>query len=50
MDVDDETIKARRWLHATYAVAGRDGRDDAHRAYMVALDGVMQLARCLVAS
>lgn len=47
---DDETIKARRWLHATYAVAGRDRRDEAHRAYMVALDGVMQVARGRIAS
>ncbi len=48
--VDAEAISARRWLHATYAVAGRDGSDAAHRAYMAALDAVMQLTRAQVAS
>lgn len=41
---DGEVPRARRWLHATYAVAARDGTDTAHRAYMVALDAVMRLA------
>jgi hypothetical protein len=48
--IDAEAISARRWLHATYAVAGRDGSDTAHRAYMAALGGVMQLTRSQVAS
>ncbi len=48
--IDAESINARRWLHATYAVAGRDGSDAAHRAYMAALDVVMQLTRSRVAS
>lgn len=48
--VDDEATRARRWLHVTYAVAGRDGSDQAHHAYMAALDGVMSLTRSLIAS
>ncbi len=47
---DLEGIDAHRWLHATYAVAARDGTPDAHRAYMCALDRVMRLVRPLVAS
>ncbi len=47
-DADD--IDAHRWLHATYAVAARDGTPGAHRAYMSALDRVMRLVRPLVAS
>ena len=45
VDADEEASRARRWLHATYAVAARDGTDSAHRAYMGALDRVMRLAR-----
>ena len=40
---DAEGIDAHRWLHATYAVAARDGTPGAHRAYMCALDRVMRL-------
>jgi hypothetical protein len=47
---DVEGIDAHRWLHATYAVAARDGTPAAHRAYMSALDRVMRLVRPLVAS
>jgi hypothetical protein len=46
----DEHFDAHRWLHATYAVAARDGTTAAHRAYMRALDRVMRLVRPLVAS
>lgn len=37
--------EARRWLHVTYAVAARDGTDEAHRAYVNALDRVLALKR-----
>ncbi|MHB8681959.1 MAG: hypothetical protein ACYDA2_07690 [Acidimicrobiales bacterium] len=47
---DGETLAARRWLHATYAVAARDGSDTTHRAYMCALDRVMRQARPILAS
>jgi hypothetical protein len=47
---DTDGIDAHRWLHATYAVAARDGTPAAHRAYMSALDRVMRLVRPLVAS
>ncbi len=47
---DADGIDAHRWLHATYAVAARDGTPAAHRAYMSALDRVMRLVRPLVAS
>jgi len=47
---DADGIDAHRWLHATYAVAARDGTPGAHRAYMSALDRVMRLVRPLVAS
>lgn len=46
----DETETARRWLHATYAVAERDGTDGAHRAYMDALDRLLRLAGRQLAS
>jgi hypothetical protein len=46
----DEGFDAHRWLHATYAVAARDGTMAAHRAYMAALDRVMRLVRPFVAS
>ncbi|MHB8593644.1 MAG: hypothetical protein ACYDB3_04835 [Acidimicrobiales bacterium] len=48
--VEGEAVEARRWLHATYAVAERDGTEMAHRAYMRALDRVMRLATPLIAS
>jgi hypothetical protein len=44
-----ESTAARRWLHVTYAVAARDGTDEAHRAYVQALDGVLDETRALVA-
>jgi hypothetical protein len=47
---DMDGIDAHRWLHATYAVAARDGTPAAHREYMRALDRVMRLVRPLVAS
>jgi len=47
---DADGVDAHRWLHATYAVAARDGTPGAHRAYMGALDRVMRLVRPLVAS
>jgi hypothetical protein len=47
---DEDGVDAHRWLHATYAVAARDGTPAAHRAYMRALDRVMRLVRPLVAS
>ena len=47
---DADGVDAHRWLHATYAVAARDGTPGAHRAYMRALDRVMRLVRPLVAS
>ena len=47
---DEDGADAHRWLHATYAVAARDGTPAAHRAYMRALDRVMRLVRPLVAS
>jgi hypothetical protein len=47
---DEDGVDAHRWLHATYAVAARDGTPGAHRAYMRALDRVMRLVRPLVAS
>jgi hypothetical protein len=47
---DTQGIDAHRWLHATYAVAARDGTPAAHRDYMGALDRVMRLVRPLVAS
>lgn len=50
LDTDDDATAARRWLHATYAVAERDGSDEAHRAYMAAFDRVMRQAGALLAS
>jgi len=47
---DTDGVDAHRWLHATYALAARDGTPVAHRAYMSALDRVMRLVRPLVAS
>lgn len=44
-----ESATARRWLHVTYAVAARDGTDEAHHAYVQALDKVLALKRELVA-
>ena len=47
---DDANANAHRWLHATYAVAARDGTAATHCAYMRALDLVMRLVRPMVAS
>ncbi len=47
---DDEVTSVRRRLHATYAVAARDGTDAAHHAYMEALERFMGLARRRLAS
>jgi len=46
----DAVADAHRWLHATYALAARDGTAASHRAYMRALDDVMRQVRPLVAS
>jgi len=48
--VGETSADAHRWLHATYAVAARDGTPAAHHAYMRALDDVMRLARPQLAS
>jgi hypothetical protein len=45
-----EAATAHRRLHVTYAVAARDGTDEAHRAYVQALDGVLALKRGLVST
>ncbi len=50
LDADEESRAARRWMHATYAEAARDGTDAAHRAYMAALDAVMRQAARHLAS
>jgi len=50
VDGDGDGIDAHRWLHATYAIAARDGTPAAHQAYMRALDRVMRLVRPLLAS
>jgi hypothetical protein len=44
----NEAATARRWLHVTYAIAARDGTDEAHRAYVKALHQVLALKRALV--
>lgn len=45
-----DSVAARRWLEATYAIAARDGTEADHRAYMRALDRVMRLAARRLAS
>jgi len=50
VDVSGEDAASRRWLHATYAVAERDGTDAAHRCYMRALDRVLRRAGSVLAS
>jgi hypothetical protein len=50
LTVGEICADAHRWLHATYAVAARDGTPAAHHAYMCALDDVMRLARPVLAS
>jgi hypothetical protein len=49
-DSGSEVVSAHRWLHATYAVAARDGTARAHRAYLRALDRVLRLVGPLVLS
>ena len=44
----DVEAAARRWLNVTYAVAARDGTDEADRAYFQALDRVLSMKRELV--
>jgi hypothetical protein len=44
------TAKARCRLHATYAIAARDGDGASHHAYMEALDRVLSTTRRSVAS
>ncbi|HTZ09885.1 MAG TPA: hypothetical protein VMB72_12475 [Acidimicrobiales bacterium] len=46
----DPVADSHRWLHATYALAARDGTAAAHRTYMRALDDVMRQVRPVVAS
>jgi hypothetical protein len=45
---DGDGHSAHRWLHATYAVAARDGNARSHRAYLRALDRVLRLVGPLV--
>jgi hypothetical protein len=45
-----EAASARRWLHVTYAIAARDGTDEAHRAYIKAFHRVLALKRALVST
>ena len=45
---EGEVARAHRWLHATYAVAARDGTDKSHRAYLRALDRVLRLVGPIV--
>lgn len=45
---ESEDAIARRWLHVMFAVAARDGTDQAHHAYVEALDRVLALKRGLV--
>ena len=47
---DGDLAAAYRRLHATYAVAARDGTHAAHRAYMEALDQVHRTAGSALAS
>jgi hypothetical protein len=43
-------VAARCRLHATYAIAARDGDDASHHAYMAALDRVLNMTRPALAS
>jgi hypothetical protein len=45
-----EAASARRWLHVTYAIAARDGTDEAHHAYIKAFHRVLALKRALVST
>lgn len=49
-EVGGDLGAAHRRLHATYAVAARDGTHAAHRAYMEALDQVHRTAGSALAS
>lgn len=46
----DRVVAARHRLHATYAVAARDGSDRSHHEYMEALNEVLRMTRPAVAS
>ena len=45
---ENEVARAHRWLHATYAVAARDGTAASHRSYLRALERVLRLVGPLV--
>jgi hypothetical protein len=47
---DDPVAAVRHRLHATYAVAARDGSEVSHRQYMAALNDVLKTTRPAVAS
>ncbi len=49
-DPEQELARDRRWLNVTYAVAARDGTDEAHHLYLDALDKVLASTRSLVTS
>lgn len=49
-DPGQELARARRWLNVTYAVAARDGTEEAHQLYFLALDRVLESTRSLVTS
>jgi hypothetical protein len=46
----DRATVARHRLHATYAVAARDGSDRSHHAYMASLNEVLRMTRPSLAS
>jgi hypothetical protein len=46
----DQVTTARHRLHATYAVAARDGSDKSHHEYMESLNEVLRMTRPAVAS
>jgi hypothetical protein len=46
----DRAAAARHRLHATYAVAARDGNDVSHHEYMESLNEVLKMTRPAVAS
>jgi hypothetical protein len=47
---DDPVAGVRHRLHATYAVAARDGSEASHQEYMAALNDVLKTTRPAVAS
>ena len=46
----DPLVAARHRLHATYAVAARDGSEASHHEYMASLNEVLRMTRPAVAS